>query len=504
MIEMDGETLNVEKLAKIAKEDEQISINEATREKIRKSRKVIEELLEKDEPVYGLNTGIGELANVKLKREDLKTFSKKIVYSHAASTGEPLQKEIVRAAIASRINVLCKGVSGVRLEVVEFLIKMLNKGITPVMYPASVGASGDLGPLAQAMLVPLGEGECLCEGKRIPAKQALEKGGLKPIEYEERDGLAVINGSNLIAGLAALEIYESENLLKNAQIAAAMSFEALLGVLEQFDKKLLAMRGFNGAVEVGKNMRGLLKDSALLKGVTRVQDAYSLRSIPQVLGTLKDSIKYVKTQVEIELNGACDNPLFIPCEEGGYYCRGANFQGTPLAIPLEMLAISIATMAVMSERRINRLLNKNLSNGLPAFLIESAGLDSGIMIPQYTAAFLVNENRMLCTPTSIGSIPTAADQEDFVSMGTNTALKIRNILGNTQKVIAVEFMAAAQALDLRKKEIGSATGSAKEVIRRISPFIKEDRPLYPDIEAIEQLVNSNTIVNAVERCCPLV
>ncbi|MEK6888461.1 MAG: aromatic amino acid lyase, partial [Candidatus Aenigmatarchaeota archaeon] len=413
--------------------------------------------------------------------------------------GEPASIEDSRAAIVSRINVLCKGVSGVRLEVVEFLTEMINRYVTPVMCKTSVGACGDLAPLAQAMLVPMGEGEAFYNGKKMTGLAALTATELKPINYGIRDGLAVINGSNLITGMASLEVYDSDILIKTSEIAAAMTFEALKAVTMAFDDEILRLRGFTGGIACAENIRRLIEGSKILVKQERVQDAYSIRSTPQVVGTIKDSLNYTRKQVEIELNAGADNPLFVPKENGYRYLAGANFQGTPIALPLEMLGTGVAILSVISERRINRLLNPNLNIGLPGFLIKGAGLYSGIMIPQYTAASLVCENRMLCTPTAIGSIPTAADQEDFVSMGTNTAIKTRKIINNTSYVIAIEFLAAAQALDLRGGTPGKGVKAAYELIRKYVKFLDKDRPLYPDIEAIAKLVREGEILKAVEK-----
>ncbi len=498
-VEMDGDSLTIEDLVKIARFKEKIKISDTAKEKIKRSRKIVERMFRNKEVAYGTTTGIGELARILLTEKQAKDFSKNLIYSHAGGYGEALEEEVVRAAIASRINVLCKGVSGVRIEVVEFIAEMLNRGITPVMYPASVGACGDLAPLAQAMLVPIGEGEAFYKGVRLKGREALKKAGLRPINYEIRDGLAVINGSNLITGLAALEIYDTERLIKTSEISAAMTFEALKAVTMAFSDEIFRVRGFEGGIECAENIRRLIKGSKILVKQDRVQDAYSIRSTPQVVGAIKDALKFVRRQVEIELNAGADNPLFIPDEGNGKYFAGANFQGTPVALPLELLGMGITTLSVIAERRINRLVNPNLNVGLPAFLINNAGINSGIMIPQYTAAFLVNENRVLSTPAAIGSISTAADQEDFVSMGTNTALKTKKIIENTSAVIAIELLSAAQALDLRGGKPGNGVKAAYDVVRKNVKFLDRDRPLYPDIEILTGVVRKGKILKRVEN-----
>ncbi len=503
-MQLDGKNLTTEQLTRIAR-GEKIAIAPSCKEKMNKSRAFVEKMFQEKKPAYGTTTGIGELASVILSPEDARQFSKKLIYSHAGGYGVPVSKEVARAAIAARINVLAKGVSGVRPAVADFIAEMLNEGVTPIMYPASVGACGDLAPMAQAMLVPIGEGEANYEGERMSGADALKKAGLKPITYEIRDGLAVINGSQLTTGLAALEIEDAKLLLKSAEIAAALSSEALKAVKNAFDDEILQLRGFRGGIECAENLRKLLRGSTILGEPARIQDAYSIRSTPQVLGTVKDAIRYVEDQVTIELNAGADNPLFVPknTAEGGRYLAGANFQGTPIALPLEMLGQGVSTIAVLSERRLNRLLNPVLNEGLPGFLIEKAGLNSGIMIPQYTAASLVNQCRVYCTPAAIGSIPTAADQEDFVSMGTNTALKTWGIIDKAFAVVAIECLAAAQAAELRmkqeKKNLATGTRAAFNAIRELVPFLAEDRPLYPDIERLVKLLKSGELVRAVEK-----
>ncbi len=502
-MKLKGKGLTVEYLARIARDKEKIEVCDSAKPRMQKSREFVEKMFREKKPAYGTTTGIGELANVILTPEQAEKFSKYLIYSHSAGYGEPVSKENVRAAIATRINVMSKGVSGVRVRVVEFIAEMLNRGVIPVMYPASVGACGDLAPLAQAMLVPLGKGEAFYKDERLPGKEALRRAGLNPIKYEIRDGLAVINGSQLIAGMAALEVVDANMLIKSSEIAAALTFEALKAVTMAFDDEILRLRGFPGGVKCASNIRRLIKDSSILGKQERVQDAYSIRSTPQVVGTVKDALDFVRKQVEIELNGGADNPLFIPKGKDGKYLAGANFQGTPVALPLEMLGMGVTTLSVISERRINRLINPNLNVGLPGFLIEGAGLYTGIMIPQYTAASLVCENRVLCTPAATGSIPTAADQEDFVSMGTNTAIKTRKLIDNSFAVVAIELLAAVQAVDLRvKKEggkLGKGTQAAYEVVRKYVKFLDEDIPLYSDIEKLTEIAQKGELLEAVEN-----
>jgi histidine ammonia-lyase len=504
-MKLDGKSLTTEALTCAVRCKEKIEISEDSKVKMQKSRDFVEKMFREQIPAYGTTTGIGELASVILSPEQAKKLSTYMVYSHASGYGEALPEEVVRAAIITRLNVLAKGVSGVRVEVADFIAEMLNCGVIPVMYPASVGACGDLAPLAQAMLVPLGKGDAFYKGKRLPGKEALAKAGLKPIQYEIRDGLAVINGSQLIAGLASLEISDANTLIRTSEITAALTFEALKAVTLAFDDEILCLRGFEGGIKCASNIRRLIRNSTILGKPERVQDAYSIRSTPQVIGSVKDALDFVKKQVEIEINSGADNPLFVPkdTKDSGRYLTGANFQGTPVALPLELLGMGITTVSIISERRLNRLINPNLNIGLPGFLIEGAGMYTGIMIPQYTSAYLVNENRVLCTPAATGSIPTAADQEDFVSMGTNTAIKTRKIIDNAFAVVAIELMTAAQAVDLRiKKEggkLGQGTQVAYDFVRNYVNFLDEDRPLYPDIERVANAIKTGELLKAVEK-----
>lgn len=498
-IVVDGH-LTVEKVVKVARENEKIELHPEAVEKIKKCRALLEDKIKKNEIMYGVNTGIGELANVVLTQEQVERFQKYIIYSHAAGYGEPLPVDVVRAAMLSRISCHCHGHSGLRLEVVELLKELLNRGVTPVVcQKGSVGACGDLSPMSQIALVLMGEGEAFYNGERLPARVALEKAGLKPLVFQARDGLATINGSNVITGIGALEVHDAMVWIKNSEIVAAMTLEALNANMKAYDERVHTVRGYPGAITSAENIRRITEGSELLKQPgKKVQDAYTLRSTPQVVGAARDAWQWAKYMIEIELNGAADNPIFFP--EDDLVLTGANFQGVPQAFALELLGTAITTVCVLSERRLNRLMNPHLSVGLPAFLTKGAGMFSGLMLTQYTAGALVCENRVLCTPAAVGSIPAAADQEDFVSMGMTTALKTRQILDNAQAILGIEFIAAAQALDFRKPLRPSpAVQAAYEVIRKYVPFLDEDRPLYPDINRVKEVVQSGEIVRAVEK-----
>jgi len=499
-ITLDGHSLTVEKVVQVARENEKIEIHPEAMERIKKCRDLLEEKIKKREIVYGVNTGIGELSEVVLTQEQVEKYQRYLIYSHAAGYGKPLPIEVVRAAILSRINCHCHGHSGLRPVVVETLKEMLNKGVTPVVCEkGSVGACGDLSPMAQMALVPMGEGEAFYKGERLPGKEAMERAGIPVIVYEARDGLATINGSNIIVGLGVLEIYDAERWIKNSEIAAAMTLEVLNANMKAYDERLHKVRGYPGALEASENIRRITEGSELLaqKG-KKVQDSYSLRSTPQVMGAARDALKWARYMLETELNGAADNPTFFP--EDDLVLTGANFQGTPMAFALELLGMAITTVCVLSERRTNRLMNPHLSMGLPAFLTKGAGMFSGLMLSQYTAGALICENRILSHPAATGSIPAAADQEDFVSMGMTTALKTQQIIDNAQAVLGVEFMAGAQAVDFRKPiKPGKGVQAAARIIRKYVDHLEEDRPLFDDINKLKEVVESGEILEAVEK-----
>jgi histidine ammonia-lyase len=499
-ITLDGSSLTIEKLVAIARFGEKVDLAPAALERIRVCRLMLEEKLAAHETMYGTNTGIGEFSEKILSDEQVKEFQKYLIYNHAAGIGDPVPEEQVRGALAGRINVHAHGNSGCRPEITLTLVEMLNRGLTPVVCSkGSVGACGDLAPMAQAMLLLLGEGEAYFKGERLPGGEAMQRAGIPVPGLQARDGLAAINGSNLLTAMSALHIYDMQRFLKQAEIAAAMSIEALLGNMKPYNSMLHELRGFNGAVASAKNLMKVVGGSDLTTGKmkTKVQDAYSMRSTPQVVGAARDAIAYARTQVEIELNGVGDNPIFIP--DLKLTLTGANFQGSPVALPMDMAGIAITMVCVMSERRLNRLTNPALSAGLPDFLAHNPGFYSGLMLSQYTADHLIVEQRILSAPASIQSIPAAADQEDFVSMGMNTALKNGQILDNAWGVLGIEFMAAAQALDFRTFTPGKGTQKAREVIRQHVDHLEEDRPLYPDHNAMKALVRSGEILAAVEK-----
>ena len=499
-IVLDGSGLTIEKLVRIARYGEKVELSPQAVERIKICRTMLEEKIQAHETMYGVNTGIGEFSEVVLNDEQVQQFQRYLIYNHAAGIGEPVPIEQVRGAMAGRVNVHAHGNSGCRLEITLTLIEMLNQGVSPVVcQKGSVGASGDLAPMSQIALLLMGEGEAFFQGERLPAREALERAGIPVPGLQARDGLAAINGSNLLTAMSAIQLYDMNRWLKQAEIACAISLEALLANLKPYDIRLHEARGFAGAIRSTKAIMKCIAGSDLQTGKmkTKVQDAYSMRSSPQVIGAAHDAIAYARQQVEIELNGVGDNPIFLP--EFRLTLTGANFQGSPVSLPMDMAGVAITMICVLSERRLNRLTNPNLSVGLPDFLTKGAGMFSGMMLSQYTADTLIVEQRILSMPASIQSIPAAADQEDFVSMGMNTALKNDQILDNAYGVLGIEFMAAVQALDFRNFTPGHGVNTARAVIRKYVTHLDEDRPLYIDHNKMKKLVESCEILDEVEK-----
>jgi len=499
-IVLDGSGLTVEKLVRIARHGEKVELAPDAVERIKTCRAMLEEKIQAREIMYGVNTGIGEFSEVVLTDEQVEQFQKYLIYNHAAGIGDPVPIEQVRAAMAGRINVHAHGNSGCRPEITLTLVEMLNRGVTPVVcQKGSVGASGDLAPMSQIALLLMGEGEAWYQGQRLHGREAMERAGIPIPGLQARDGLATINGSNLLTAMSALHLYDMNRWLKQAEIACAMTLEALLANMKPYDVRLHEVRGFPGAVRSARAIMKCIDGSDLVTGKlkVKVQDAYSMRSSPQVIGAAHDALAYARSQVEIELNGVGDNPIFLP--EYRLTLTGANFQGTPVSLPMDMVGAAITMVCVMSERRLNRLTNPALSVGLPPFLTRGAGMMSGMMLSQYTADMLIVEQRILSMPASIQSIPAAADQEDFVSMGMNTALKNGQILDNAYGVLGIEFMASAQALDFRDFSPGQGVQVARRVIREHVEHLGEDRPLYPDHNRMKELVRSCAILEAVEE-----
>jgi len=497
---LDGKNLKIQDIVRVARLGEKVTLAPEAKERILKCRGFVEGKIAERAVMYGITTGIGELSEVILTPEQTREFQRYIVYSHSAGCGNPLPIEVVRAGICSRINVLSKGYSGLRLQVVEMLVELLNRGVTPVVFEkGSVGACGDLSPMSQMALVLLGEGEAYYQGKRMSGAEALKAAGLTPIDFEARDGLACINGSNMTAGWGSIELADAGRFFKVSEIAAALTLEVVNANMAAYDERIHKVRGFAGAITCAENIRRLTADSEMLKQPgKKVQDAYSLRSTPQVVGAAKDSLKWAQSMFETELNGVGDNPIFFADDQK--YLTGANFQGTPLGLPLDLIGTTVTMIAVLSERRTNRLLNRSLSCGLPAFLTKGAGMFSGLMLTQYTQGMLICEDRILSAPASVGSIPAAADQEDFVSMAFTGAIKMNQIQQNAWYVVAIELMAGAQAVEFRKPlKLGKGTQAAYDVIRKHVAMMVEDRPVQYDINNLTEAVRSNELLEAVEK-----
>ena len=499
-IELGNTQLTTELLVKIARYGEKIELHPDAIDRIKTCRIMLEKKIQAGEIMYGVNTGIGEFSEVVLDDDQIQDFQKYLIYNHAAGIGDPAPIEYVRGAMAGRINVHSKGRSGCRLEITQTMVDMLNKGVTPfVCQKGSVGASGDLAPMSQIALLMLGEGQAYYKGELLDGKVAMERAGIPIPGLMARDGLAIINGSNVLTAMSAILIYDTNRWFKQAEIACAMSLEALKANMKPYLPKLHEARGFPGAIRSAKAIRKLVENGDLAENKIKckVQDAYSMRSTPQVIGAAHDALAFAKSQVEIELNGVGDNPIFFP--EDNTQISGANFQGTPVCLPMDLTGVSITMVSVLSERRMNRLNNPALNVGLPAFLTKGAGMFSGLMLSQYTADTLIVEQRILSMPASIQSIPAAADQEDFVSMGMNTAIKNFQILDNAYGILGIELMAAAQALDFREYSFGNGVEKAKEIIRKYVDFLDIDRPLYPDHTNMKELVKSGEILDEIEK-----
>jgi histidine ammonia-lyase len=494
-----GNGLSIDDVVRVARQGEKVELHADAVERIKKCRVFLEQRLAAKEIMYGTNTGIGEFSEMVLDDEQVKQFQRYLVYNHAAGIGEPCPIDQVRGAMLSRINVHAHGCSACRVEITQCYVDMLNRGVTPVVcQKGSVGACGDLAPMSQIGLSLLGVGESFYEGERMPTATAQERAGIKPPGLQARDGLAAINGSNLITAMGCLVLYDAERWLVQSEIAAAMTLEALKANMKPYDRRLHALRGFPGAVTSATNLRKIMEGSDLLAGKTKtkVQDAYSMRSTPQVVGAARDQLRWTRSQLEIELNGVADNPIFVPDDK--VVLTGANFQGSPISLPLDTVGAALAMICVLSERRLNRLTNPALSAGLPAFLTKGAGMFSGMMLSQYTSCMQVVEQKLLAAPAFIHSIPAAADQEDFVSMGMNSALKTVQILDVAHGVLGIEMMAAAQALDFRDYTPGKGTLAAKAAVRRRVQRLDEDRPLFPDHNAMQDCSRKLEVLKAVE------
>jgi histidine ammonia-lyase len=498
-IQIDGNMLTLDQIVDVARLGYKVELTKEAEARVIKSRNIVDDIVENNKVVYGITTGFGKFSDVTISGEDCKELQRNLIISHSCGAGKPFSKEITRTMMLLRANALSKGYSGIRLSTLKTLIEMLNKGIHPIIpEKGSLGASGDLAPLSHMVLPMLGEGEAEFNGSILPGREAMEKAGIETIELTAKEGLALINGTQAMTAVGALAVYDSINLLKISDIAAALSIEALRGVKDAFDPRTHSIRPHKGQIQTAKNILNLTQDSTFItsQGEIRVQDAYSLRCVPQVHGASKDALEYIKSKVEIEINSVTDNPIVT---EEGDVISGGNFHGQPMAISFDFLGIAMAEMGSISERRLERLINYQL-NDLPAFLVKVGGLNSGFMITQYAAAALVSENKILAHPASVDSIPSSANQEDHVSMGTIAARKGRDIIENVQRVLATEIMAACQAIDFREGfTLGLGTKEAYTIVRENVEFMEKDIVIYPELDKITKLIVSGAIVERVEQ-----
>lgn len=493
--------ITLEDLVAIARKDTRVRLAKDLEKRIVKSRVLIEKWVREAKIIYGVTTGFGALSDVTISKKDARQLQQNILMSHAAGVGDILDQETVRAVTALRIKELAGGHAGIRLESVQRLIDFLNRGVHPVIpEKGSVGASGDLAPLAHLALVLIGQGEAFYNGRRMSGSEALKESGLQPLVLEAAEGLALINGTQVMTAIGGLAVHDAAMLSKMTDIAAAMSLEVLMGSRTEFDPRIHQVRPHPGQAAAADNMDRITRNSEIItshKDCGRVQDAYTLRCSPQVHGASKDAIAYAQNVVETEMNSSTSNPLIF--SESQEFLLGGNFHGQPVALAMDFLCMAVAELASISERRIERLVNPQLS-GLPAFLVSDGGLNSGFMIAQYTAASLVSENKVLAHPACVDSIPTSANKEDHVSMGTIAARKCREIVKNAEYVIAIEFMCAAQAMDLfTNMKSGEGTLAAYKVLREAVAHLYNDRILSQDIEIIRSLMRSGRIIKEVER-----
>ena len=491
MVIIDGNNLDLDGFIRVARFGEIVGISPASMERTGVARAFVDRVAAAGTPVYGINTGFGKLSDVKIDKKDVGLLQKNLLMSHACGVGEPLSVEIVRGMMLLRVNALIKGFSGVRPETVLKLVEMLNALVTPVVYEkGSLGASGDLAPLAQMSLPLIGLGEVIVGGVRLPSAEGMKKEGVIPLPaLGAKEGLSLINGTQAMTSIGAIALYDCLRLARQADLSASLTIEALGGITAAFDPRVHELRGQKGQVDVARRLLTNLEGSAYVTkpGEKRIQDAYSLRCVPQVHGASLGAFRYVKGIVEAEMNSVTDNPIVFP--ETGEAVSAGNFHGQPLAIAFDYLAIAAAELADIAERRIERLVNPQLSEGLPPFLGTNCGVNSGFMIVQYAAASLVSENKVLAHPASVDSIPSSANQEDHVSMGTIAARKALEIVGNVRKVIAMETMAACQAIDMRAPaELGKYTKKAHAAVRRRIPVLTCDTVMYPLLETAESLL----------------
>jgi len=515
-MKLDGKSLTLKEVEKFLSGNVKIELTAEAKKRIKKARAMVDKWIADDEVVYGITTGFGEFANIKISQDHLEQLQENLIKSHSVGLGDPLPPFIVKVMMLLRVNALARGHSGIRLSTIQLLINMMNNNIIPVIpSQGSVGSSGDLAPLSHLVLAMIGKGKVQVfkeltyltkeTPKMLAASSVLKKFGLKPVRLRAKEGLALINGTQMMTAFAAYITIKGKELLKYSDIAAALSHEALRGTDKAYDKRIHMLRPFEGQTATAANMLRLIEGSKIrishLQNDNRVQDSYSIRCIPQIHGASKDAVNYVASRVAIELNSVNDNPLVFPDE--GDHLEGGNFHGQPMALAMDFMGIALSELANVSERRIERLTNGSLSD-LPRFLTRLGGINSGFMIAQYTAASIVSENKVLAHPASVDSIPTSANQEDHNSMGSIAARKCFQILKNVQKVIAIELLTAAQGVEfLKPLKCGKGTSVAIKEIRRLVPELKKDRIMYTDVEKIINIVENGTLLKKVEKVVSL-
>jgi histidine ammonia-lyase len=498
---IDGESLTIEDVVRVAQDGGRVVLAESAVPKVERARAYVERLLSERAVVYGVTTGFGKFAEVPVAREDSLALQRNLILSHSCGVGEPLGIPEARAMMLLRANVMAKGFSGVRMCVLEMLLRALNAGIVPVIpRKGSVGACGDLAPLAHLTAVLIGEGEAFYQGARMPGGEALRRAGVEPVVLEAKEGLALINGTQMMTAIGALTLWEAENLSKSADIAAAQAVEALRGTNTAYLPISHRVRPHVGQAATARNLMRLLEHSEILTShvsCSKVQDAYSLRCVPQVHGAVKDALAFVRSVLEVEINSATDNPLVFPEEE--MVISGGNFHGQPISQAMDVLAIALAELGNISERRIECMMDPSTSDHLPPFLTRHPGLNSGLMMAQVTAAALVSENKTLAHPACVDSIPTSANKEDFVSMGAYAALKAREVVHNVRRVLAIELLCGAQGLEFRELlRPGRGVAAAHDFIRTSIPALEQDRAQTPDIEQVAEMVRDGSLVSQVE------
>ncbi|HEX8816560.1 MAG TPA: histidine ammonia-lyase [Terriglobales bacterium] len=502
---INGNDLSLNDVREVAVEKRKVQLSSSARVAVDRARAIVDALVAGNKVSYAITTGVGKLSDVRIAGDQIREMQVNLVRSHAVGVGDPLSEAEVRAMMLLRANSLSKGNSGVRAIVIDTICEMLNRGVTPfVPSQGSVGASGDLAPLAHLALVLIGEGECIVEGERVSGSDVLRRAQIKPVVLEAKEAVSLINGTQAMLAVGVLQLLAAETLVDSADVISSLTLDALQGTVVAFDERIQKVRPHPGQITTAANLRRMMEGSAINEShrdCGRVQDAYSLRCIPQVHGAVRDTLAHCRQVFETEANSAVDNPLVFPSQKKakGEIISGGNFHGEPVAFALDFLAIALTALAGISERRLERMVNPALSEGLPPFLAAGAGLNSGFMMPQVTAAALVSENKIFAHPASADSITTSGNKEDFVSMGMAAALKLRRVVQNTRNVMAIEAMAAAQALDFHAPlKPGKRGQAAYKAIRSVCATMDVDRVMYQDFERLADLIASGKVAEALK------